>query len=76
MARCPFCDRVLDDAWVKKAGATLMGRASGASKARTNSKAAADKRWADFESEKTEELLAKGRKLLSEVKKKTRKPSL
>jgi hypothetical protein len=45
--RCPHCDGILSDDWVKKAGATLMGRASGASKARASKqmKAAAKVRW-------------------------------
>ena len=48
MARCPFCDHVLEDNWLKKMGATLMGKASGKSKARSRemTQAAANKRWA------------------------------
>lgn len=45
MARCPKCGEILDDAWVKKAGATLMGKSGGANKARNNAQAAAKKRW-------------------------------
>jgi hypothetical protein len=47
MARCPFCNEILEDAWLKKMGATLMGKASGESKARGHGpmKAAAKKRW-------------------------------
>lgn len=35
MARCPYCGKVLKDRWVKKQGAALMGKASGAAKARS-----------------------------------------
>jgi hypothetical protein len=47
MARCPFCNEILSDAWLKKMGATLMGKASGESKARSSevTSAAASKRW-------------------------------
>jgi hypothetical protein len=45
MARCPFCDHILRDAWVKRMGASIMGRTSGEKKARNNAKKAADKRW-------------------------------
>jgi hypothetical protein len=41
MSRCPFCDTILPDAWVKKQGATLMGKASGQAKARSSAKARA-----------------------------------
>ena len=46
MARCPFCNRVLADAWVKKAGSTLMGK-TGKRKARSSeiASAAANARW-------------------------------
>jgi predicted phage gp36 major capsid-like protein len=45
--KCPFCDHILEDAWVKKMGASLMGKASGESKARGHSvtSQAAAKRW-------------------------------
>jgi hypothetical protein len=46
--RCPFCDAILDDDWVKKAGASVMGRVGrGEAKARS-SKITSDgaiKRW-------------------------------
>jgi hypothetical protein len=48
MAKCPMCGEVLEDAWVKKAGATLMGKSSSpGSKARSREAAssAARKRW-------------------------------
>ena len=45
--RCPYCDHVLEDAWVKKMGAALMGKASGEAKSRGSAVArgAAKKRW-------------------------------
>lgn len=45
MARCPFCNEILEDDWVKKIGATLMGKTSGERKARGTASAAATKRW-------------------------------
>jgi hypothetical protein len=47
MARCPFCDHILEDDWLKKMGAALMGKASGAAKARSTemTSSAAKKRW-------------------------------
>lgn len=45
MAKCPFCNHILEDVWLKKIGATLMGKASGVSKARSNASSAADERW-------------------------------
>jgi len=46
MARCPKCNEVLPDEWVKKEGASLMGKAAkGKSKRRRNAKAAARERW-------------------------------
>jgi hypothetical protein len=45
MARCPYCDHILEDTWVKKIGASLMGKAGGANKARPSARAAAKKRW-------------------------------
>jgi hypothetical protein len=35
MARCYHCGKILDDAWVKREGAALMGKASGEAKARS-----------------------------------------
>jgi hypothetical protein len=35
MARCYHCGKVLDDAWLKREGAALMGKASGERKARS-----------------------------------------
>lgn len=46
--RCPVCDAVLEHAWVKKMGASLMGRSGrGESKARgsVTTTAGAIKRW-------------------------------
>ena len=47
MARCPHCNKILEDAWLKKTGAALMGKASGESKSRGSevTSAAAKKRW-------------------------------
>lgn len=47
MARCPHCNKILPDVWLKKMGASLMGKTSGASKARPHAvtSAAAKKRW-------------------------------
>lgn len=45
MAKCPHCHKVLSDAWVKRTGAALMGKAGGEAKARSNAQAAANKRW-------------------------------
>jgi hypothetical protein len=47
MAKCPYCNHVLEDFWLKKMGASLMGKSSGASKARSRAvtSAAAKKRW-------------------------------
>jgi hypothetical protein len=35
MARCYHCGKVLEDAWLKRQGAALMGKASGERKARS-----------------------------------------
>jgi hypothetical protein len=41
MARCPHCHKILSDAWVKREGASLMGKArSGRAKARSHEQAA------------------------------------
>lgn len=48
MARCPNCDCVLSDEWIKSEGASLMGKtAKGRRKRRTKelAQAAAEKRW-------------------------------
>lgn len=46
MARCPFCHKILSDEWLKKEGASVMGRsAKGKRKARDNAKEAAKSRW-------------------------------
>jgi hypothetical protein len=46
MAKCPFCHRILSDAWVKKEGASLMGKsAKGKAKRRKNASEAANTRW-------------------------------
>jgi hypothetical protein len=44
--QCPHCGKVLDKKWLKKIGASLMGRAGGQAKARSGAKAAAQARWA------------------------------
>jgi hypothetical protein len=46
--RCPFCDEVLEETWVKKMGASLMGRSGrGESKVRSSATTSdgAIKRW-------------------------------
>jgi len=47
MSRCPYCDKILPDDWVKHNGAALMGKARGKRKARISQKAsrAALTRW-------------------------------
>jgi hypothetical protein len=46
MAKCPFGHRILSDAWVKKEGASLMGKsAKGKAKRRKNAQEAARMRW-------------------------------
>jgi hypothetical protein len=45
MPKCPFCGRVLADAWIQRQGASLMGKARGPSKARANASQAAHTRW-------------------------------
>lgn len=44
---CPYCKHILPDQWLKKAGASLMGRSGGATKARGRAAAqeAAQARW-------------------------------
>jgi hypothetical protein len=55
MARCPFCDEILSDDWVRKQGASLMGKKSGENKARTSeiAAAAATQRWKPKKRKKT-----------------------
>jgi hypothetical protein len=46
MAKCPHCNKILSDEWVKKEGASLMGKsAKGKSKRRKNAQEAARLRW-------------------------------
>jgi hypothetical protein len=47
MAKCYHCGKILDDAWLKRQGAALMGKASGEAKARSPEMArkAALARW-------------------------------
>jgi hypothetical protein len=46
MAKCPYCEKILSDEWVKKEGASLMGKAAkGKAKKRRTASAAAKKRW-------------------------------
>ena len=47
MSKCPYCDHILPDVWLKKIGATLMGKTSGENKARSTESAsgAANQRW-------------------------------
>jgi hypothetical protein len=47
MARCPHCDHILNDDWLRKVGASLMGKKGGSCKRRaTSGKVAAQARWA------------------------------
>ena len=47
MSRCYHCGQILEDAWLIKEGASLLGRAGGRAKARTSeqARAAARARW-------------------------------
>jgi hypothetical protein len=45
MARCPHCNAVLADNWIKAMGASLMGKSGGRNKARSTASAAARARW-------------------------------
>ena len=47
MARCPHCNEILEDAWLKKIGATLMGKQGGSTKVRPRplARKAAKARW-------------------------------
>jgi hypothetical protein len=47
MAKCYHCGKVLNDAWLKRVGAALMGKTKGIAKARSSELArkAALKRW-------------------------------
>jgi hypothetical protein len=47
LARCPHCDKVLSDDWIRENGASLLGRAGGRAKARNaeQARAAAQARW-------------------------------
>jgi len=45
MARCPYCDHVLSDNWIRKNGASLLGKSGGKAKARNNASDAARVRW-------------------------------
>jgi hypothetical protein len=45
--RCPHCNHILSDAWLRKVGASLMGKVGGSVKRRrTSGKVAAQARWA------------------------------
>lgn len=47
MARCPHCDHILSDEWLRHVGASLMGKKGGACKRRvTSGSIAANARWA------------------------------
>jgi hypothetical protein len=53
MARCPHCNKILSDDWLRHVGASLMGKVGGASKRRrTSGKVAADARWSKKKSTK------------------------
>jgi hypothetical protein len=47
MARCYHCGAILSDDWIRKQGASLMGKKGGETKARTReqAKAAGKARW-------------------------------
>jgi len=55
MAKCPNCGVVLSDTWVKKNGASLMGKSGGKAKARSNARAAANARWKRHKAKKGKE---------------------
>jgi hypothetical protein len=42
--KCPFCNHILEDSWLKRVGASLMGRSSGEAKARSRDQASAASR--------------------------------
>jgi hypothetical protein len=45
--RCPHCGKPLDERWLAKQGASLLGKTGrGKAKARTNAREAAQARWA------------------------------
>jgi len=46
---------VLSDTWVKKNGASLMGKSGGKAKARSNARAAANARWKRHKAKKGKE---------------------
>jgi hypothetical protein len=48
VTRCPHCRHALDEDWLRKQGARLMGRKGGKRKARNSDQArkAANERWA------------------------------
>jgi hypothetical protein len=50
MARCPFCNSILPDEWLKSSAASLMGKARGLNKARTSEQAreVANARWSKW----------------------------
>lgn len=46
MAKCPFCSKLLADEWLKREGASLMGKAAkGKAKKRKTAAKAARLRW-------------------------------
>ena len=58
MSRCPHCNEILSDDWVKRQGASLMGKKGGAVKARDYEQAsnAARVRWGPRKLRTIEEL--------------------
>jgi hypothetical protein len=45
MIRCPFCNEPLDERWLRKAGASLLGKTTGPTKARAKARQASLVRW-------------------------------
>lgn len=47
MSKCYHCGKILSDDWIRKEGASLMGKKGGANKARSReqAQAAANARW-------------------------------
>jgi hypothetical protein len=54
MARCPHCNKILNDDWLRQVGARLMGRRGGVTKRRvTSGRVAAEARWKGKKDRKT-----------------------
>ena len=57
MPRCYHCGEILSDEWIKKQGASLMGKTGGLTKSRGSKggKKAADAKWAKVRAEQAQE---------------------